>query len=410
MCTTSLWPPNLSRWWPAPTHMNVNHIIPYMHPAAGGPPVVVDQLSRQLARRGHQVRVLTTDLHANGDCSWTRGDQRPYRLDVYSAVAGNPFGFSVRLWKAVRESLRDCDVVHIHTLWTFATIAATRSCLGAGIPFLIMPHGMLEPWAISRSRWRKRAVGMLLHDRGLRAADCIQALNERELDGIRSYGLKCPVAVIPNGIHIPDFEQLPSERVFHDAFPETRDKRLVLFMGRLHVKKGLEHLLLAWSRVHNQYPEWHLVIAGPDCGFGKRARELVGALKLKNAVTFTDNLQGGLRLAALSAAGCFVLPSFSEGFSVAVLEAFACRLPALITPGCNFREAAAAGAALEVSPDREGTEEGLRNLLSATDRERETMGQRGRCLSKRPIHGIALPGKPSNCIPGFSDAASAPPR
>jgi len=363
--------------------MRIIHVIPYMHPAAGGPPVVVDQLSRELAGRGHQLRVLTTDLFANGDRAWTTAQQRPYRLDVFSAVAGNRFGFSVGLGKQIPQVVRSCDVVHIHTLWTFANIAAARACRGARIPFLVMPHGMLDPWALSRSRWKKRVVGALFQDQDLRAANCIHALNEREVDGVRAYGLKSPVAVIPNGIHFPDFEPLPPESVFRAAFPETRGKKLILFMARLHVKKGLEHLLHAWSRLYRQSSEWHLIIAGPDGGFGMRAQELVNELKLKCAVTFTGNLQGNLRLAALSAADLFVLPSFSEGFSMAVLEAFACRLPALITPGCNFREAVAAGAAIEVSPDPDDTEKGLRDLLSASDQEREAMGQRGRALVEK---------------------------
>jgi glycosyltransferase involved in cell wall biosynthesis len=189
--------------------------------------------------------------------------------------------------------------------------------------------------------------------------------------------------VIPNGIHLPDFDSLPPSSLFRDAFPETRDKRIALFMARLHVKKGLEHLLRAWARLHRGLPEWQLVVAGPDCGFGHQAKEIVETLSLSRSVTFTGNLRGEMRLAALAAAQAFLHPSFSEGFSMAVLEALACRLPVLITPGCNFREAAVAGAAIEVSPDTESTAEGLNQLLAADAEQLRAMGQLGRALIER---------------------------
>jgi glycosyltransferase involved in cell wall biosynthesis len=288
--------------------------------------------------------------------------------------------WSPRLKGLLREGIRDADVVHNHSVWMLPNSYSSRIAGSNNKPVVITAHGALERWALNRSRWKKRLVGRLFQDRDLHTADCLHVNSRQEIEGVRAYGLKCPVAVIPNGIHLPDFVSLPPQGVFREAFPETRDKKIALFMARLHVKKGLDHALRAWSRVHKRFPDWHFVVAGPDRGFERQARQLVKDLALDRAVTFTGNLQGDLRLAALAAAEIFVHPSYSEGFSMAVLEALACRLPTLITPGCNFSEAAETGAAIEVSPDTQGTEAGFVELLSLSDLDRKEMGERGRVL------------------------------
>ena len=142
--------------------MRIIHIIPYMHPAAGGPPVVVDQLSRELAVRGHELQVLTTDLFAAADRAWTNGADRPYEMRVFPTVAANGYGFSPKLWKAIAGAVRNCDIVHIHTLWTFASLAAERACVRAKTPFLVMPHGMLDPYSVRRGWLKKQGYGRLL--------------------------------------------------------------------------------------------------------------------------------------------------------------------------------------------------------------------------------------------------------
>jgi glycosyltransferase involved in cell wall biosynthesis len=164
---------------------------------------------------------------------------------------------------------------------------------------------------------------------------------------------------------------------------EFHDKRIMLFLSRLHEKKGLGHLIDAWHRVANSHPKWHLVIAGPDDGFERAARARVAELKLAASVTFAGALQGERKHAAFAVAHAFALPSFSEGFSMAILEAMAARLPVLITPGCNFPEVAQADAGVEVQPTVDDTERGLRMLMSMNDIDRRAMGARARALIER---------------------------
>jgi glycosyltransferase involved in cell wall biosynthesis len=353
-------------------------VVGGLYSQTNGVACIMRDLAAAVGRAGSPVTVCGAECF--GKTSVGHIFERPSRWIARRGIWLGGLSWSPRLKRLLREEIRDADVVHNHSVWMLPTSYSSRIAGSSNKPVVITAHGTLERWSLARSRWKKRLAGRLFQDLDLHAADCLHVNSQQELEGVRAYGLKCPVAVIPNGVHLPDFEPLPSRSVFREAFPETRDKKIALFMARLHVKKGLDHVLCAWARVHKRFPDWHLVVAGPDCGFERRARQRVTELALDRTVTFTGNLQGERRLAALGAAELFVHPSFSEGFSMAVLEALACRLPALLTPGCNFREAAEAGAAIEVSPDVRGTTAGLVELLSLSDRELKAMGERGRAL------------------------------
>jgi glycosyltransferase involved in cell wall biosynthesis len=339
---------------------------------------IMRDLAAAVGRAGSPVTVFGAECFGRNSVGHIF--ERPSRWIARRGVWLGGLSWSPRLKRLLREGIRDADVVHNHSVWMLPNSYSSRIAGSSNKPVVITAHGTLERWALDHSRWKKRLVGRLFQDHDLHAANCLHVNSRRELEGVRAYGLKSPVAVIPNGIHIPDFEPLPPQSVFREAFPSTRDKKIALFMARLHVKKGLDHTLCAWSRVHMRFSDWHLVVAGPDRGFERQARQRVMEFGLDRSVTFTGNLEGDLRLAALAAAELFVHPSFSEGFSMAVLEALACRLPVLLTPACNFREATEAGAAIEVSPDAQGTAAGLVELLSLSDPERKAMGERGRAL------------------------------
>ncbi|MGE3316417.1 MAG: glycosyltransferase [Planctomycetaceae bacterium] len=356
-------------------------VVGGLYSEANGVARIMRDLAAALGRRGTPVTVYGAECF--GRRSIGHIFERPSR---WISARGFWFGglsWSPQLKELLREGIREADVVHNHSIWMLPNSYSSRIALSTKKPVVITAHGTLEEWAIRHSGWKKRIAGKLFQNHDLHSADCIHVNSEAEIDGVRAYGLKSPVAIIPNGIHLPDFDPLPSAEEFHAAYPATRGRKILLFMARLHVKKGLEHLMQAWSRMHAEFPDWHLVVAGPDCGLEQRAREIATEVGLENSVTFTGNLNGLIRLSALAAADVFALPSFSEGFSMAVLEALACRIPALITPGCNFREATKAGAAVEVSPDVLGTESGLRQLLRISDSERTEMGRRGRELVEK---------------------------
>ncbi len=352
-----------------------------LHTGASGIARILCDLAGALARAGDRVGVFTTSCAGRAPAAGL--------LDPAVALRAEPglwlgrLAASPRLRRALEEEARVCDVVHNHSLWMLPNHYASAAARRHGKPAVFTAYGYLEPWALARSRWKKRIAGAWFQDADLRAAACLHVNAPGEIAALRAYGLRGPVAVVPNGVTPGAFDPRPGDPALADLVPAVRGRRVALFLGRLHPKKGLAHLVRAWSRCARDHGDWLLVIAGPDDGDEARIRALAGALGPPGSVAFAGALHGDARRAAYAGAECFVLPSFSEGFSQAVLEAMASRLPVLLTPGCHFPEAAAAGAAVVVEPTEEAAERGLRGLLGRTEAERRAMGARGRALVER---------------------------
>jgi len=347
--------------------MKATHCITSLGEEAAGPSQAVPGLVRALGRLGVETELCSMgELPISGGelPKWAGKLLRVMALRFYLLRVGEP------------------DVYHGHGIWELPVHYMSAVARKRGRPYLIAPHGMLEPWALRFSAWKKRLAGVLFQDRDLQRADCLHAVTQAEVKSFRDYGLENPVAVVPNGV---DLEELQPSRErgerFRAKFPRTKDRKIVLFLSRIHPKKGLEMLIEVWGRVRREFAEWALVIAGPDqLGHRAKIEAMVEGLGLADSVVFTGPLYEEDKLAALSAADVFVLPSHSEGFSVAVLEAMSCGLPVLITSGCNFPEAATAGVGVVCESEPADLQRSLCALLGARDAERGEMGMRGKAL------------------------------
>ncbi|HUP04564.1 MAG TPA: glycosyltransferase [Bryobacteraceae bacterium] len=280
--------------------------------------------------------------------------------------------------RSLAKAIYRADVVHIHGVWESHCAAAGFICREMQKPFVVSAHGMLERWALRNKRWKKWLYSTLVERRNLRGAACLRALTRQEVGDYRRFGLAAPAALIPNGIAIPEtMDSAP----FYRRFPELLGKRLVLFLSRVHHKKGVDILCRAWAALSQEFPDARLVIAGPDFeGTLSRVETLTRKLGLQNSVTFTGMLGVEDKWAALAAAETFVLPSHSEGFSVAVLEALAAARPVIITPGCNFPEVEEARCGVISLPTDRQIEDAVRDMLRRTPEERAAMGARGAAL------------------------------
>ncbi len=337
-------------------------------------------LAAALGRAGSPVDLFGADCYGRGEASVGHIFEAPSRWHTAKGLWLGGLSISPGLKHSIYAAVPRADIVHNHSVWMLPNSYSSRAAEKFGKPVVITAHGTLEPWAVQNSGWKKRLVGRWFQNRELHQASCILVNNTTEIAGIRQYRLKNPIAVIPNGVHLPDFDPPASPEPFLAKFPETRCKRLALFMARIHEKKGLGHLVPAFAEVSRTHPDWHLVIAGPDGGNLPRIQSLIDQGNIADRVTFTGPLQGELKASARSAAQVFVQPSFSEGFSMSILEALACRLPVLLTPGCNFPEAVSVGAAISVEPETGSCTEGLRQLLASSESQLSAMGQRGRAL------------------------------
>lgn len=362
---------------------NVLHVTSWLSRNGGGIPPVIWSLAREQMKLGLHCQVAgLKDEYVDADCAKQRV---PWKAGAI--VGPSALGYSPELAKLAKlasdAGSSGSGVVHGHGLWMYPGLAAYKTARTAKCPLIISPHGMLEPWALNNSRWKKRIVALLFENRNLRFAHCLHALNPAEAESIRHYGVKNPVAIIPNGVDIEGIHPLPDRDALARHFPQIKGKRRVLFLSRLHPKKGLSNLLRAWSNLVREFPDWTLLIAGsgaPD--YERELRELTASIAIEQSVVFLGAVYGEQKREALAAADLFVLPSFSEGLSMATLEAAAAGLPVLHTPECNFPQLTKAGAAIETTATESGVESGLRALLKLSPETRHEMGQKGLAMVK----------------------------
>jgi poly(glycerol-phosphate) alpha-glucosyltransferase len=272
------------------------------------------------------------------------------------------------------------DLVHLHGLWMHPSVASLAFTRRTTRPHMVSPHGMLDPWALHNSGWKKRLAASLFENANLKSAACLHALNAAEAESIRDYGYVGALCVIPNGVDLPPADQAaPAAPWWTKKAPE---KKTLLYLGRLHPKKGLPNLLAAWGRLAGEHRgRWRLVIAGWDqSGHQGALRRMATALRVEESVTFPGPLFGEDKRAAFHTCDGFILPSLSEGLPMAVLEAWAYGKPVLMTPHCNLPEGYEAGAAVRIEAEEESVLEGLKRFLAMEDAEREEMGANGRGL------------------------------
>lgn len=353
--------------------MKIAHFYPFTGRDKGGIAACLPPLLGALQERG-----VAPELWTQGWPGEALPEPLPFAVTRALTVDRSGFGYSRVLKNLWSERAGEFDVLHSHGLWMYSDFLASQSARAAKKPHVISPHGMLEPWALSNSARKKKLMRRVFQDRALANARVLHALCEAERQVMRALGLRNRVAIIPNGVNLAEFADLPDQSAFDATFPGAKDRRVLLFLARLHPKKGLLPLLEAWRALAPQFSDWLLVLAGPDEG-GHRAQleKAVDQFDLQRSVLFTGMLDGALKGAALSRADAFVLPSFSEGFSIAILEAMACRLPVVLTPECHFPDAVSRGAALEAAPEAKALETQLRALMEMDEDARRAMGARG---------------------------------
>jgi poly(glycerol-phosphate) alpha-glucosyltransferase len=306
----------------------------------------------------------------------------PIQPRIHSGKGPAAFGYAPTLQQTLNSI--DADLVHSQGLWMYHSIASSRWQQHRAKPSLVSAHGMLNPWALNHSRWKKRLAGLLFENGHLRRTTCLHALCRPEAQAFRAYGLRNPICVIPNGVDLPDSSpNLPPP--WEACVPEG--SKVLLYLGRFDSKKGLVPLIHGWRKFQTLNPgclDWVLVVAGWDQGgFEAELKSQVRGLNMDKTVRFLGPLYGEVKSAALEHAAAVALPSFSEGLPMTVLEAWAWGKPVLMTAACNLGEGFEAGAALPMDPEADSICRALQTLVCLSERERLEMGRRGRELVAR---------------------------
>ncbi len=370
--------------------MRVLHVVPTYAPAwrHGGPIRAVHGLCRALAARGHAVTVFTTDVDTGGAVP----AGRPVPLDGVE-VWYFPVAAPRRLYRApamaaaLAARLRDVDLVHLHSVFLWPTAAAARAAVRAGVPYLLAPRGMLVRDLLRRrGRLRKALWIGLVERRTLARAAGLHATSALEAEQAAALGLRLPpVFVVPNGVEPEPWDG--EEAALAPAVREVLRQPFLLFLGRLSWKKGLDRLVGALAQV----PGAVLALAGPDDEhyrpqLERQAREL----GVDDRVRFLGPVDGKDKAALLHRTAALVLPSYSENFGNAALEAMAAGRPVVVTPEVGLaapvRESGA-GIVVEGEPRRLG--EALRGLIADPGRADE-MGRRGARVARERFGWAAI--------------------
>ncbi len=319
--------------------MRVALVVPDLDPSSGGPAVNVPRLGAALAGLGVEV-----ELHTLGPVPPDAGAG----LRVLDASRAWPrrLARSPQLRRALRAS--QAELVHAHCLWQLPLGYALQAARGRRVPLVISPRGMLNPWPMRRSRWKKLLARLFLHPGAFQGAAGWHATSEPEAGSIRRLGWRQPICIAPNGIEAPDDDGVAARRHYHALAPELRDKRVLLFYSRLHSKKRVLELLDDFLALAPARPDWHLLIVGwPEEYDVARLRFEAARRGLRARVSVLD---GRAAPKPYPLAELFVLPTHDENFGRVVAEALACGLPVVTTTGTPWEHlnAVRAGAWVEL--------------------------------------------------------------
>lgn len=351
--------------------------------SAGGLYYTMSSLTKNLLSSDIEVALLAANDKFSSEDIGIYGDVPLITYTISNVPLLSTLGYSRDIHKLIEDYKP--DIIHSQGLWMYHSAAVLRyKKRHPEVKVIVQPHGMLDPWAVRNSGWKKRIVGYWYEYENLRRADCIHALCQSEADAIREFGLKNQIAIIPNGIDLPgcSLDEIIARR------QNTGGRKTLLFIGRIHPKKGLRELIEALAILKCRLPdlvnEWQMKIAGWDqLNHTAELKTLIDSKNLSDCITLVGPAFGDEKDRLLTKAAAFILPSFSEGLPMSVLEAWAYALPVVMTSHCNLPEGFQNDAALQCEPKPESIADSLISLFSMSANQRAETGINGRRLVER---------------------------
>ncbi len=353
--------------------MRVLHVIPTLSSQYGGPVNAVLGMAAAQAKAGLDVRLISTD-----DKYEQNGNIPGFEIKIYPCRVKS-WHWSPQLGKALSNEVRWADLVTIHTLWNYPTFASARACRGADVPYVLRPAGMLDQWSLSQKRLKKSLYANFIEARTINGAAAMWFTSEEERESARLFNYHSPDFVIPLGVALQDYVELPEKGTFRRRFLIGPHQRMVLFLGRLAPGKQPDLVLKSFAEVSSEFQDAILVIAGPDeRGSLSKLQALAAELGIRDRVVFTGSLTREEVVAANHDADVFILPSLHESFGVAVIEAMAAGSPVIVSDKVALASwVTKSEAGIVAEDDKDALVLGLRHILKNPGIGLE-MGKRGR--------------------------------
>lgn len=352
--------------------MRVIHYIPSLDRTSGGTAAYMQLLTKELGR----LVELHVVSHASGN---------PVKMDnckVYFIPEISNFMKIKRQWRILLTQLQP-DVVHINCCWMPACAFTQKWAQALGYKVVLTPHGMLEPWIMARHYWTRKLPALWLYQKAVvMKADVLHATAESEKENLLRLGYNDRIKIIANGIDVEDIEMKPSWK---------RNKE-ILFLSRIHVKKGINFLFEAVAQLKEQMEGYVIRIAGEgDVTYIEELKQLAARLGISQLIIFEGGVYGNRKWELFRQADLFILPTHSENFGIVVAEALASGTPVITTKGTPWSELADKHCGWWTEVGTEAIGEALRDFLSLTEDELETMGYNGRKLveEKYSAHKVA---------------------
>ena len=384
--------------------MRLLHVIHDLNPDGGGPPEYLLQVAQ-----GHQAAGVTIEVLTLDDPEAPYLDRYPFPVHALGPTSST-FGYSSAARRWLREHASEFDAILVDGLWNYLGIAARSSARAAHIPYLVFPHGMLDPWFREQYPFKhikKQLFWWVGQYQVLRDADLVVFTTEEEqrlaLGSFRPNAWRS--AIVPLGTSGPTGDAAAQREAFFVQCPAVRERRFLLFLGRIHEKKGCDLLLKAFGRIAAEYPDVDLVLAGPDqTGLRAKLEALAVESGLSDRVHWPGMLQGDAKWGAFLAAEAFVLPSHQENFGIAIAEAISCGVPVLISNKINiWNYIVEDGTGFVEDDTEEGTLRLLRAWLEASREQRGAMVDRTEASFERRFSMRTCAARILDLIEGLSE-------
>jgi glycosyltransferase involved in cell wall biosynthesis len=336
-------------------------------------------LCKYLIDQGVDGEMLSIQLHDVERNSVVELNKLCWKRFKYKWLKKLRYSTELKKYLDGRVLLESYSIVHVHNIWNYIPFVAGRICTKFKNKLVVSPRGSLYPWSLQQGAWRKKFAWFFFQKKMLNSSSCIHATDVSEARVIRNLGISTPIAVIPNGINIDEYKRLMDKSTCKESLKLNTNVRYILFLSRIHPKKGLEFLVNAWVKNANLFKDWDLLIVGPDCS-KKYLEEIKKSIKkhgLESRVFFAGMLTGIDRLNAFGASDLFVLPSQSENFGISIAEAMASKLPVITTQGTPWGEIEESNAGWWVDLTADNIEQSLTAALGMNRDELIAKGVNG---------------------------------